>query len=72
MLSNDYYKLDPRRQLETINPDDFSALAEDMKKSFICTIKTLEDFGTGLRRPVQADSSVLWVRVDIYTWLVYI
>jgi len=33
-LPNDYYKLDPRRQVETIDPDEFSALAEDMKSKF--------------------------------------
>jgi hypothetical protein len=31
---NHYYKANPNRQLETINEDDFLALAENMKKKF--------------------------------------
>lgn len=34
MLPNDYYKLDPRKQVETIDADEFSILAEDMKRKF--------------------------------------
>jgi radical SAM superfamily enzyme YgiQ (UPF0313 family) len=33
-LPNDYYKLDPRRQVETIDADEFLVLAEEMKKRF--------------------------------------
>ncbi len=41
MLPNDYYKADPHRQVESIGPDEFHALARDVKSEFHAYNKSL-------------------------------
>jgi radical SAM superfamily enzyme YgiQ (UPF0313 family) len=71
-LPNDYYKLGPHKQVDTIGADDFIALAENMKKKFHIYNKNFERLWHRVKSRVSLyvdQPQMLWSDFNKYlTW----